>query len=392
MQVFQFLVAKYADSFFSYFLKWQFLFSGSKKRFDSNNDWGCLMRKRSLGVVLLTTLLFLVSGCAILKTNNAFGSEGLYVAGWLWRSAGLVTFYNAQYVKVFREINPVWYETTATASNGPVIVGSTNQSLVDWARYCGVKLIPTIQKLTRNSRNQSSATSILDDTNRARHIAAIVALVVNNKFDGIDIDYENEGLTAVDKQKFTIFIQELGQALQAQNKLLSVCVYSPHSGIDWQDWPALLPYVDSLKVMVYNADITANPAPGPISPLSVLRKTMDYVAGLSAREKIIIGLPFYGRDWKKATNGSYSKQTVYYTDMVVQNGIANYTVLRNDGEPYFQYQDSAARDHTVYFQDAEAIRERLKVIAQYRGAVKGVTFWDLGCEDPRAWDEIFKYR
>jgi spore germination protein len=349
------------------------------------------MGKRAIGVALLITLLFFSSGCAV-RSGDAFGPDGLYVAGWLWRSAGLASFCNAQYVKVFREINPVWYETTATASSGILIAGSVNQTVVNWARNYGVKLIPTIQKLTRDSSDPSSATSILDDASRARHIAKIVALVVDNNFDGIDIDYENEGLSVVDKRKFTIFIRELGQALQVHNKLLSVCVYDPQSGVDWQDWPALLPYVDTLKVMVYNADIVSNPTPGPVSPLSTLRKTMDYAGTLSAQAKIIIGLPFYGRDWKNATDGSYSKQTVYYNDTVVQNGIVNYMVLRNDGEPYFKYQDSAMLDHTVYFQDVTVLWERLMLIAQYRGAVKGVTFWDLGGEDPRVWDVISKYQ
>jgi spore germination protein len=344
------------------------------------------MSTRSTGLVLLIFLL-LFSGCTV-RSESTASSGGLYVAAWLWRSAGLHTFCNTEYVKIFSEINPVWYSAITNATNSD-ITGTVNRTVITWAKNYGIKVIPTIQKLTMDS----SAASTLDDANRAAHIAKIVALVVKNGFDGIDIDYEIEGLSAADKKNYLIFIQELGRALRTRNKSLSVCVYDYQSGVAWQNWAAMLAYVDTLKVMVYNLDVTPDPVPGPGSPLSGLEQTLNYVGSLAAAKgKIIIGLPLYGHHWIQQTDDTYKYTIVHYTDAIVQNGIAKYPVRRDDGEPYFTYQDSAGAAHIVYFQDCTALAERLKLIASYGKVVKGVTFWDLGGEDPLSWKEIAKYQ
>jgi spore germination protein len=367
MKVKQNLVAKYC------FILWK--------------DWGYRMDRWSRTMLLIVLVLF--SGCAARSESGSLSCRNLYVAAWLWRSAGLNTFCNTKYIRIFSEINPVWYTTTA---DGSAINGSVNQTVINWAKNYGVKLIPTLQKLTRDNTNPDLATSTLDDLKRPEHIAKIVALVVNNDFAGIDIDYETEGLSTVDRTNFVTFVKDLKAALQARDKLLSVCVYDRQSMAGWQDWSQMTNYVDSLKVMVYNCDLTDNPKPNPISPLSGLKATLQYAASLAeAKGKIIIGLPFFGRDWSARTTGAYNKTAVYYTGATVQNGINNNSVWRNDGEPYFTYKDSASAWHTVYFQDATALAKRLKLIAQYTTVVKGVTFWDLGGEDPLSWIEIAKY-
>ncbi|HEY8464217.1 MAG TPA: glycosyl hydrolase family 18 protein [Bacillota bacterium] len=341
-------------------------------------------------LLALIVLMLALTGCA---PKSEMGIEKLYVAAWLWRDTGKVTFRNQ--VTLFDEINPVWYKVTATEA-GTTITGAVDPevlNLLNLAVSYGVrvKLLPTIQKLTRDT----TTTNIIDDLNRSKHIALIVKLVTDNGFDGIDIDYEAEGLTTEDQKNFTVFIKELGLELRKINKKLSVCVYGLEAGLHktWQKWAEMLDYVDTLKVMVYNCDLTDKQEPSPISPLTSLERTLRYAQSFpNGRDKIIIGLPFYGRHWALQSDGSPSKSTVRYTDPIITEGIKNYEILRDKGEPYFNYTDENGVEHTVYFQDYLALRERLELISRYPGTIKGIAFWDLGGEDPLNWNEVARYK
>ena len=64
-------------------------------------------------------------------------------------------------------------------------------------------------------------------------MADLVALVVNNGYDGLDLDYENFAFVDGRKMRdatlpnWTTFVAELGAAFHAQGKLLSATVPGP---------------------------------------------------------------------------------------------------------------------------------------------------------------------
>ena len=137
------------------------------------------------------------------------------------------------------------------------------------ARSAGVRIVPSI--LNGGFDRARVAEIIHDPARRAQHIDAILALVMENDFDGIDIDYES--LYPEDRDNFSLFIEELAAALHAEDKLLSMAVHAKTEepgnwgGPQAQDWVRLGAAVDEFKIMVYDYHNGASEA-GPIAPLA----------------------------------------------------------------------------------------------------------------------------
>jgi spore germination protein len=334
-----------------------------------------------LCIILLSGLM--LGGCSSSRVAEEIAP--VYVAGWLYLDDGLNTFYNN--IGVFNEINPVWYNIL----RGGMITENTNiaakTNLVQMAKLYGVKVIPTIQN-TYAGGGEVVRKIINNPVLRARHVRDLVDLMIRNinDYDGIDIDYEE--LAESDAPAFSAFIRELSLKLAAFDKVVSVCVYykSSNSRRYGQYWPELIEYVDTLKVMVYNYHYSTSRA-GPICPTKWLQGCLEYARLLpGAKDKIIIGLPLYGYDWNKYGTGK--ARGVTYKDiqkLMRRHAISPDKIGWDNGESYFTYWE-AGRSHIVYFQDNIAIWQRYNLVVQYRDAVKGITFWQLGGEDPEIWN------
>ena len=364
------------------------------------------MRKLSLVSLIL---LLILSGCNF--SLHGGGSSGihsnLYIAAWYvpYDSRGLQSF--TDNISSFSEINPVWYNLNPdyfTTGAVPFTTNTANKSaIVSLARSHGIKILPTIQNWGISNFDPTVINSIINNpVSRSRHVAEIVNLVNSEGFDGIDIDYES--LPASSRGAFSIFIAELNAALKQHQKLLAVDVYAKTSDATWdgagaQDWGALGQNVDLLKIMAYDYHWVTFHA-GPISPVDWLQDILKYTSGFSTLTgKVMIGLPFYGLKWGSNSTGV----EITYQDAVNLAQSNNLTVSRasiphtnpicsayyQNVEPHFDFIKNGIT-YSVYYQDVQALRQRLQIISQYRGLVKGVTFWRLGGEDPLSWQEMNK--
>ncbi len=114
----------------------------------------------------------------------------------------------------------------------------------------------------------------------------LVELVTANGFDGIELDYEkfafSDGTStwAATRPAWVAFVTELGTALHGAGKRLALAVppmydgtYTSSSGYWVYDYAGVAPVVDSLRIMTYDYSVSR---PGPISPLSFIRRTLAY--------------------------------------------------------------------------------------------------------------------
>jgi hypothetical protein len=196
---------------------------------------------------------------------------------------------------VLDEVNFFWYTLGA---DGGIEGGVMASQAIVAARQAGLRIVPSIVNGGFDAQRVSLVVN--DPARRARHIADILALVRDNDYDGIDIDYES--LNPADRDAFSLFIEELALALHAEGKLLSIAVHAKTddagawSGAAAQDWARLGAAVDSFKIMTYDFHNGASEA-GPIAPLDWVDAVLSYAATVVPPEKTWMGVPVYGYNW-----------------------------------------------------------------------------------------------
>jgi hypothetical protein len=144
---------------------------------------------------------------------------------------------------------------------------------------------------------------------RAATVAALVALTDAYGLDGLDVDIEDTLLARLVKNgDYTPFVTALGRALHAHHKTLSGTTASYVGGMIPL---GALPAFDRVEVMAYD-----NIVPGEEqASLTQFRSDLYLWLGRGvARDKLVMGLPFYGRGY-----GSYN-QTYTYRDLVAKFG------------------------------------------------------------------------
>ena len=219
-------------------------------------------------------------------------------------------------VDLMREVMPFWYTlkyngTKAsitdlyTPANPSVPISQTLATL----KSAGLLIIPTI---TDGTDKLVLANLINTEAGRAMAVDAIVSLVTQNNFDGIDLDFENfafvDGNTTWDKTKpnWILFVQLLSSKLHEIGKLLSIT--SPYAldptsgkkGYYVYAWAEIAPVIDRLRIMTYDYSV-ANP--GPIGPIAWTENTVKYATSIMPASKVFVGLAGYGRDWVVKVDG-----------------------------------------------------------------------------------------
>ncbi|XP_050090378.1 probable chitinase 2 [Anopheles aquasalis] len=142
-------------------------------------------------------------------------------------------------------------------------------------------------------------------TNRQEFVINALDYVRQYDFDGLDLDWEyptQRGGDPVDRGNFVALVQELSTLFKKHNLLLTSAFAASKTVIDEAyDIPALSNYLDFLHIMCYDYHGTWDGKVGPNAPLASsdflsVEYTIKHLLNLGApANKIVLGLPFYGR-------------------------------------------------------------------------------------------------
>ncbi len=199
--------------------------------------------------------------------------------------------------------------------------------------------------------------------------------LASENFDGVQIDFEK--VLSKDGDNFLEFLTLLKK--QLKGKCLSVAVPARKRFIkDAYDYERLGVIADRIIIMAYDEHWSTS-EPGPIASYDWCRDVMNYALIKIDKEKIVMGIPFYGRSW---VNKKYNRAYKFIDTEKILNNInpeINYTV---DGMPFFIYDSSVTV--TYYFENAKTIRSKLQL---YQGSsINKVAFWRISQEDPDVWN------
>lgn len=170
------------------------------------------------------------------------------------------------------------------------------------------------------------------DKSRVKFAKSAVKLMKSYGFDGVDIDWEFPGQRAEDnvfrpsdKENFTLLLAELRKQLNAETKLdnkqylLSIAAGADQEYINHTNLGEAHKYLDFINLMgydfyngwMYQTGHHANLYPSKYEKFggnSISQSVDLFLKAAVPANKLILGIPFYGRKWNKVTpenNGLY---------------------------------------------------------------------------------------
>jgi len=194
-------------------------------------------------------------------------------------------------------------------------------------------------------------------------------------YDGLQINFEYVPPQSGDA--YLSFLRELREGLG--DKIFSVAIAARTRTLqnDVYDYAKIEPLMDRMLVMAYDEHWSTS-APGPIASMGWCQRVARYSLDTIGPEKLIMGLPFYGRSWGNVNaNRAYIYSSI--EEIIREQSIES--ISRETGIPTFKYEIPLSV--TVYYEDDYSLSNRLDMYKAM--GVRAAGFWRLGQETPAFW-------
>ncbi|TYS68182.1 glycoside hydrolase family 18 protein [Sutcliffiella horikoshii] len=258
------------------------------------------------------------------------------------------------------------------------------------------------------SKNFSDAAASEDS--RARFAESVLRFILENGFDGVDLDWEypvsgghpDNVNRPEDKRNYTLLLKKIRETLNDQEKkdgkeyLLTIAAGASESHAANMELSELHQYVDYIQLMTYDINgewdeltgLNAPLYPDPNSEFSWQWSVKDgidtYISSGVPSEKLVMGMPFYGRVFHEANtdnNGLYQAfnggTSLSYgklkADYIGKNGFERHWIEETqvpvlyNGETFISYDDE------------ESIAKKTDFLKKYH--LGGAMMWELS-QDP----------
>ena len=250
--------------------------------------------------------------------------------------------------------------------------------LVGIPNYRNIASFPGRKHLVAASSGRAITHFVLLEGSPERQELINDLLTAARPYDGLQIDFEYVPPRAADA--FITFLEELRAGLG--DKMLTIALPARIRTIqnDVYDYKKILPLVDRILVMAYDEHWSTS-EPGPIASMGWSQRVARYALDTIGPEKLIMGLPFYGRSWGNVNaNIAYVHSSI--ERLIREQNIEE--IHRENGIPTFSYETPLSV--TVYYEDEYSLSARLEMYKNM--GVNSVGFWRLGQETPSFWPVI----
>ena len=314
-----------------------------------------------------------------------------------WHPYWVGSAYNNYDWDLLTDLSFFSYEVDAATGNANSTHNWASSPVIDIAKSNGVRVNLCVTLFSNHATffNSSTAQQTL--------ISNLITMIQSRGANGVNIDFE--GLPSSYKTNFTNFMINLSNQMHTAipGSQVSTVLYA----VDWNnvfDVATLSQYVDLFIIMGYDYYWTNSSNAGPNDPLyhfiansyqySLSRSVTDYLSKGLPPQQLVLGLPYYGREWPVNSNiipattaGSGSARTYKVIKNNSSGNYANRQMHSASKTPYYAFNDGTTW-RQCFGMDEQSLSERLDLILLRD--IAGMGIWALGYDDgyTELWDVI----
>lgn len=287
--------------------------------------------------------------------------------------------------KAVNTISPTWF---ALSDNEGNFTSLADKAYVDNMHLKGLEVWALVDNFTGRINDQAIDTqAVLSSTTKRTYlIQNLMAQVLANGIDGINIDFEQVPREA--GEDYVQFLRELSISCRLNNIVLSVDNYVPTEYTAYYNRQEQGIIADYVIIMGYDEHYSGSDI-GSVASINYVENGIKDTIAVVPKEKVINALPFYMGIWstKDGTTTVDKVGMSYGENFITEHGVTaewdevtcqNYVSFEEDGTIY-----------QIWLEDEASIQTKLNVMKNYELA--GVAGWRLGLEKPAIWDLIAAY-
>lgn len=227
---------------------------------------------------------------------------------------------------------------------------------------------------------------------RDRFVTNIITLLSEKNYFAVNIDFEEN--YPEDRELYNEFLRTITPKIKEQGFKVSTTLapkISPSQPVAWfggldHDYAAHGEIVDFIILMTYDVGGWFGGSPEAVSPLPTVREVINYATSVIPNEKILLGLPLYGYDWKLPFDPDVDIANTIGPRKAVARAREQGAIIKydfNSQAPFYNYYDQDENEHIVWFEDARSMKAKLELINEY--GLRGASYFILGRDFPENW-------
>jgi spore germination protein len=266
------------------------------------------------------------------------------------------------------------------------ILTVNDDKIIAAASETGTKYLLSLSLITDSGRfdNPNLPRFMTDRIFQDVILSNMLTLIRIKGADGMDLDMEY--IPSEYKLEFVSMIRNAANLMHASGYILNVAVApktsAEQSGLLYEahDYRAIGEAADMVFLMTYEWGYKYGP-PMAVAPLPNVRQVLDYALTEIPPEKIILGIPNYGYDWRlpyiKDVTAAETISNIEAVDRSVEMG-AEIRFDERSASPFYNYPERGIllpQNHVVWFEDVRSVLEKMDLAAE--NGILGVGYWNV---------------
>jgi len=333
---------------------------------------------------------------------------------------GFIPYWNLDEVRIQPELTHLAYFGLTIGADGQIVTKENSGPEPGYKHLQSDKFLEISSLMEQQNKkveivltqfNNDTIVSLLNQEKSIQNLlTSLDSILLAYPVSGINLDIEYTGLVTDQlRQKFVQLVVAISQHLTQKydQVTFSVDMYAS-AATKPQIWDVakIEPYVDHIIVMAYDFHQRSSPQAGPVAPLfggreywdsDVNQHLADFVK-LVPKEKILLGVPFYGYEWQTTsrdpqahtfpqTGSTASIKRVKEIIAVTQELKVEQSWNDQALSPYLSYLEDD-KIFVIYYENSRSLSYKLDYVNQLN--LRGISIWALGYEDSsrELWDVI----